>query len=260
MVIMKRITATLAAGATSLTFTDTALNSNSIIEIYAVDMDVYPLTQQQTGEHSVTATFDAQMDPVNVVCLVNNIVSLSQPALNNLEDVTLSTPDNGQILTYDGTKWVNADPSSGAEELEDLSDVDLTSPTEGQVLTYDGANWINDDPSASGEIIYSTTERVVGKWINNKPLYEITYEYTNSGISSTTAIISLTSDIVVRDIKGVLCSNDGRVYMLPYSSGNSTTSFRVNTSNQIEVVINNDSWSSSYTPWYITIQYTKTTD
>lgn len=107
---------------------------------------------------------------------------------------------------------------------------------------------------------YSTDEQIVGEWIDGKPLYEITYEYTNSGISSTTAIIDLASNIVVRNIKGILCSTDGRVYMLPYSAGNSTTSFRVNTSNQIEVVLNNDSWSNSYTPWYITIQYTKTTD
>lgn len=79
MVIMKRLTATLAAGATSLTFTDAAMNSNSIIEIYAVDMDVYPINQQQTGEHSVTVTFDAQQESVNVVCLINNIMSLSHP-------------------------------------------------------------------------------------------------------------------------------------------------------------------------------------
>lgn len=93
MVIMKRLTATLAAGATSLTFTDAAMNSNSIIEIYAVDMDVYPTNQQQTGEHSVTATFNAQMDAVNVVCLINNVMSLSQPEAAS--NVTYDNDESG---------------------------------------------------------------------------------------------------------------------------------------------------------------------
>lgn len=169
MVIMKRITATLAAGATSLTFTDPALNSNSIIEIYAVDMDVYPLTQAQTGEHSVTATFDAQMDPVNVVCVVNNIIALSQPELSNLEDVTLATPENGQILSYNGTKWINSEPTGGAEELDDLTDVTLTLPTEGQVLTYNGTKWINDDPSGGIINTYDkNNDVIIGKWYDGR--------------------------------------------------------------------------------------------
>lgn len=42
----------------------------------------------------------------------------------------------------------------GAAELEDLTDVELTSPTEGQVLTYDFENamWKNADPTGGGEV------------------------------------------------------------------------------------------------------------
>lgn len=260
MVIMKRLTATLAAGTTSLTFTDAAINSNSVIEIYTSDMDAYPITQAQTAANSVTITFNAQTDPVSVLCLVNNVISQSDPAISNLSDVQLTELTNDQILIFNGSKWINADNTAGASSLEELSDVVLTTPTIGQILTYDGDEWVNGDAPSGGEIIYSTTERTIGKWIDDKPLYEITYEYTNTGLSSTTDIITLSSEIVVRDIRGVLCNTDGRVYILPYSKGSSTTSIIVTADNKIEIVLNSDSWGSSYTPWYITIQYTKNTD
>jgi hypothetical protein len=37
---------------------------------------------------------------------------------------------------------------SGAGELDDLSDVTLTSPASGEVLTYNGSAWVNEDFSA----------------------------------------------------------------------------------------------------------------
>lgn len=44
--------------------------------------------------------------------------------------------------------------------LAGLTDTDITSPTNGQVLTYDGSKWINDDPSAGGgsKVVVSTAE------------------------------------------------------------------------------------------------------
>jgi hypothetical protein len=35
-------------------------------------------------------------------------------ALDDLTDVTLSTPTNGQVLKYNGTAWVNAEESGGS--------------------------------------------------------------------------------------------------------------------------------------------------
>lgn len=265
MTLAKKLTGTLTAGSTSIVFTDPLINNDSIIEVYTQSDSVYPVDISQSGT-SVNILFDRQSVNVGVAIMVINLTQLDDPediSITDLSDVTVSTLTSGQILSWNGTKWVNVDmpeEPTVPEELSDLEDVSITTPTEGQILKYNGTTWVNDDAPSGGEVIYSTTEQLIGKWIDGKPLYEITYEYTNSGVSSTTAIITLSSDIVVRNIKGVLCNTDGRVYMLPYASGNSTTSFRVNTSNKIEVVLNNDSWSSAFTPWYITIQYTKTTD
>lgn len=69
--------------------------------------------------------------------------------LDDLGDVEISSPSNGQILKFDGSKWVNGTGGGGgASALSDLSDVTLTTPTSGQFLKYDGAKWVNDSSSA----------------------------------------------------------------------------------------------------------------
>ncbi len=62
-------------------------------------------------------------------------------------DVTTNAPSNGQVLTWNGTNWVPADASGGAQQINDLSDVDTSTnaPTNGQVLSWDGTNWVPAD-------------------------------------------------------------------------------------------------------------------
>lgn len=62
----------------------------------------------------------------------------------------------------------------GSSTLSGLSDVTLSSPTNGQVLKYDGSKWVNGAGGGSSEHNYSTTEQVVGTWIDGKPLYQLT--------------------------------------------------------------------------------------
>jgi hypothetical protein len=63
--------------------------------------------------------------------------------LAGLADVLITSPLNGQVLTYNTVagKWENA--TGGVTSLAALTDVLLTGPTLGQVLTYDGTKWIN---------------------------------------------------------------------------------------------------------------------
>ena len=50
----------------------------------------------------------------------------------------------GQNLSIDPTTGVlSADGGSNVEDLDDLSDVTLTSPSDGQVLKYDNGTWVN---------------------------------------------------------------------------------------------------------------------
>lgn len=59
------LTGTLAAGATTLTFTDAAITDDSMIDIYTNKADVTPSAATQSG-NTLTLTFDAQAADVGV--------------------------------------------------------------------------------------------------------------------------------------------------------------------------------------------------
>lgn len=64
--------------------------------------------------------------------------------LNDLTDVFVSAPSDGQVLRYDGVtdnRWENQ--ASSASALTDLSDVTITTPSSGQTLEYSGTVWAN---------------------------------------------------------------------------------------------------------------------
>ena len=69
----------------------------------------------------------------------------------------------------------SANGGGGSSTLASLTDVNLTTPTDGQVLTYDGnsSKWVNTTPSG-GTINYSTSEQVIGTWTDGKTLYQTT--------------------------------------------------------------------------------------
>lgn len=52
---------------------------------------------------------------------------------------------------------------------------------------------VNGGGGGGGSIQYSTTERVIGRWIDNKPLYQITIEVNNPVNDSNEHLIDLTS-------------------------------------------------------------------
>ena len=55
----------------------------------------------------------------------------------------------GDVLKYDGTKFGAASVSAGSLALDNLTDVVITSPTNYQLLTYDGTNWVNSEPTVT---------------------------------------------------------------------------------------------------------------
>lgn len=70
--------------------------------------------------------------------------------LNELHDVLITNPVNGQALTYQDGKFINSTPAS---TLNDLTDVTITSPQPKQVLKYDGTQFVN--ALASGGVTVS---------------------------------------------------------------------------------------------------------
>jgi hypothetical protein len=62
--------------------------------------------------------------------------------LTDLNDVTITTPADGQALVYDSAsgEWVNETP---ATTLDSLTDTNLSSPANGEALLYNGSSWEN---------------------------------------------------------------------------------------------------------------------
>ena len=65
--------------------------------------------------------------------------------LNDLNDVTITNPQTNQVLTYNGTQWVNDTAPSGASALSGLTDVAISSLADKDLLQWDYASgkWKN---------------------------------------------------------------------------------------------------------------------
>ena len=81
---------------------------------------------------------------------------LSSNELNELGDVTITSPSNGEAIVYNSTSglWENSTVSATVAALDDIGDVDTTGVSTNNVLKYDGANWVD------GSVAYS---EVTGK-------------------------------------------------------------------------------------------------
>ena len=74
--------------------------------------------------------------------------------LDDLEDVNINDPVEGELLTYVNNEWVNK-PIADEKSLNDLTDVVITNSQVDQTLVYNGTNWVNSTVSGgSSTFIY----------------------------------------------------------------------------------------------------------
>ena len=138
---------------------------------------LYKLIHKLAGDSTTTdAQIEEALDNMTFVQACDKLIeevedgdlSIASGAstLATLNDTTITSATNGQVLKYNGSKWVNA-TDTDTDELEDLSDVALTTPSNGQVLTYDGTaeKWKNAD--ASGGAVYITYASTLDQSFND---------------------------------------------------------------------------------------------
>lgn len=137
--------------------------------------------QEGAGIHCAAGT--------NIAWNPNNkwdvLAAIQIGALDDLSDVSIMTPSDNQVLTYDANsgEWINANAQGGATDLDDLADVNITTPTDGQTLIYDAnaSEWVNGNggggsstlaglsdvaittPSDGQALLYDANS---GEWIN----------------------------------------------------------------------------------------------
>ena len=93
---------------------------------------------------AVLAYSDLSGTPTNVSTFTNDagyLTGITGESINDLSDVTITTATNGQVLTYNGSAWVNQ--ASASASLAGLSDVTITAAATGEVLRYNGSVWVD---------------------------------------------------------------------------------------------------------------------
>jgi len=106
---------------------------------------------------------------------VNNI---TQNAFGNIivpvsscPDVQITTPTNGQQLTYSSTlnQWHNTTPSSMTASLSALTDCSITDPVTNNFLQYNGTDWVNQSVTIDTSLA-SLADTSISTPLNNQAL------------------------------------------------------------------------------------------
>ena len=116
---------------------------------------------------------------------------------------------------------------------------------------------------------YSTTEHIIGTWIDGKPIYEKSYLYENSSGSPASAEIVIVNDFgtdkqcIPGGLQGMFYNqSSGANYQIPWAdcngSNENSTGLWIG-DGKIKLRIRNDSYGNAY-KLRITVRYTKTTD
>ena len=178
-------------------------------------------------------------------------VPIPNNTLSGLSDTAISVnPTDGQVLTYNGTtgKWGNQNPSGGGVAESVVGTVEsgttasqpyavgehfirndafctaIAAIASGATLTQ-GTNYVEGTiaEAVTNKYNYSTTEHVVGKWIDGKTLYERTFEAgylpnaTYTFYSTGIPISSFPLTNIKRVFGIAVSSND--VLPLPFANG-----------------------------------------
>ena len=123
--------------------------------------------------------------------------------------------------------------------------------------TAGGGQWT---PMAQPTHHYSTSEQVIGTWVDGKPIYEITLNPTVT-VGSNTLAHGIANFKECISIKGKCKFDNGSdVLPLPYVSTNANYMIALGNVNATNYLIETGAYFGSIQDCYVTIQYTKTTD
>ena len=184
--------------------------------------------------------------------------TFSTAANGTVPKPTAQDVSNNRFLRADGT-WANGGGGGGSEVEADQI---VSSGTEIGGVTVDGVRTAFYAPYHN----YSTSEQVVGTWVNGKPVYELTISlgtlnYATSNLVDCAAVATM--DRLVDAHGTAYNANFNQWVVIPHVHldigiyGIALTILK--NTNQIRLTVgNSNSWT--LTNAYLTMRYTKTTD
>ena len=111
------------------------------------------------------------------------------------------------------------------------------------------------DGGSGASNIYSTTEQIIGTWVNGDPVYRIVFDNTQ-GTYGTNQINIDVSDLdidILLSVTAYITDQSGSKFILDSPTANLNNLCVVNNSLIIQTL------NSNYTNWYIIVEYTKET-
>ena len=206
MVLFKTLSGTIPANSNEITFTDSIINSNTIVEAYYNNNDVYTVETWQDGT-TIGIVVNDHTVPVGIKVTLNNVNSFEPyddtdlvNQINGLSDDVSALDGRLDTAEYDID---NLETRMGSAE-DDIDALETAMAGKQNVLTAgDNITIENNIISASGgSDDYSTTEKVIGTWYDGKPLYRRVFTGLNIQ-QNTTAWVNVT-DVLGLDIKYVI--------------------------------------------------------
>ena len=260
MVVIKILEATLAAGATTVTFTDSEI-PNSLIRVYSTDPDLMPVSQSLTG-NTLTITYEAQSSAKGIA------VDLIKQGLDIIDNVTSEDADKA-LSANQGKVLKDAIDSivipTVPENITDLDDVDVTDIENNQVLAWNESlqKFINVNQSGGGSgIDFSTSEQDTGLlWIDGRHVYQKTINFGTLPNNSTKSVAHGISNLdYVLYYQGIAKNTNSLFVPLPYVNSPNPTTYNIEfyiTSTDLVIVTKAD--RTPYSTCYVTMLYVKST-
>ena len=151
-----------------------------------VTSDIPFSSNKITGLGEPTASADAATK--------NYVDTSTTRTLNLLSDVNITSLTNKDLLIYNST---TSDFENATLGVTDLNDVTVTSPVEGQLLTYSGGTWVNSGNTGNPQV-YSFTGTGSQTAFTFSPV--VTSTQVNTFIVSIDGLIQRpTTDFVITD-------------------------------------------------------------
>jgi hypothetical protein len=221
----------------------------------------YNLNKPTFAELADVRTFNGNMD------IIDTVMNASQNSIAEPYDSTKTYNEGDMVMyelylyrcleettgTWDATKWERAHSAS--------SGAGITYPQDATKYLNGVGQWTV--PAGGGDyfspVIYSTEEREIGVWVDNKPLYQ--KSYLNIGTVTSYTFTDLTDIESIRIVEGASECNDGIPFQYVHpNTANIVGGFFDLTGTNPVLEIRRGGEASGTSLEVLTVQYTKTTD